>query len=101
LDGSLEEIEHLSINLAIKMLGLMTCPSGNNTAAIKRMQTQGQEWLDRVLASTLSHRNVWFMVDCLFWPRVRYGICNNLASWGDLENCMQRVYWHLIARGEI
>ena len=58
LDGSLEEIEHLSINSAIKTLGSMTCPSGSNTAAIKRMWTQGQEWLDRVLASTLSHWNV-------------------------------------------
>jgi hypothetical protein len=100
-DGSLEEIEHLSINFAIKTLGLMTCPSSNNTAAIKRMRTQGQEWLDRVLASTLNCRNVWFMVDRQFWPRVGYGICNSSASWGDLENCMQRVYWQLIVQGGV
>jgi hypothetical protein len=99
LDGSLGEIKHLSINSAIKVLGSITCPSGSNTATIKKMRTQGQEWLDRVLASMLSRRNFRFMVNCQFWPRVGYGICNNLASWSDLENCMQRVYWQLIARG--
>ncbi len=95
-DGSLEQIEHLPISKGIKTLGSMTCPSGSSTVAIERMKTQGQEWLDRVLASSLSRRNVWFMVDCQLWPRVGYGICNNTASWGELKNCMQRVYWQLI-----
>ena len=36
-DGSLEEIEHLPFNKAIKTLGPMTCPSGSNTAALNRM----------------------------------------------------------------
>jgi hypothetical protein len=65
------------------------------------MKTLGQEWVDRVLASSLSRRNVWFMVDCQFWPQVGYGICNNMALWDELENSMQRVYWQLIARGGV
>ncbi len=101
VDGSLEQIEHLLISKGIKTLGSMTCPSGSCAAAIERMKTQGQEWLDRVLASSLSRRNVWFMADCRFWPRVGYGICNNTTLWGELENCMQRVYWHLIGRGGV
>jgi hypothetical protein len=36
LDGSLEEIEHLLFNKAIRTLGLMTCPSKSNTMALDR-----------------------------------------------------------------
>jgi hypothetical protein len=95
-DGSLKQIQHLPISKAIKTLGPMTWPSGSSVAAIERMKIQGQEWADRVLASSLSCRNVWFMVDCQVWPRVGYGFCNNTASWGELEDCMQRAYWQLI-----
>jgi hypothetical protein len=92
-DGSLEEIEHLPISKAIKTLGSMMCSLGSSVSAIERMKTLGQEWVDRVLASSLSRRNVWFMVNCQFWPWVGYGICNNIASWDELEKSMQRVYW--------
>jgi hypothetical protein len=97
-DGSIEQIKHLPVGEGIKTLGSMTCPSGSSTAAIERMKTQGQDWTDRVLASSLSQRKMWFMVDCQLWPRIGYGICNNTASWGELENCMQRIYWQLIGR---
>jgi hypothetical protein len=100
-DGSLEEIEHLPCSSALKTLGLMMCPTSSNTAALDRMRSQGQEWVDRVLASTLSRRNMWFMADCQFWPRIGYGICNNSASWKELENCLQRFYWQLVGRGGV
>jgi hypothetical protein len=100
-DGSLEEIEHLPCSLALKTLGLMMCPTSSNTPALDRMRSQGQEWVDRVLASTLSRRNMWFMADCQFWPRIGYGICNNSVSWKELENCLQRVYWQLVGRGGV
>ena len=100
-DGSLVEIEHLPVGKAIKTLGSMTCPSGSSAGAINRMRTLGQEWVDKVLSSLLSCRNVWFMVDCQFWPRVGYGICNNTATWGELETCMHRVYWQLFACGGV
>jgi hypothetical protein len=58
LDGSLEEIDHLPCSNALKTLGSMTCPIGSNTAALNRMRQQGQEWMDKVLASKLNHRNV-------------------------------------------
>jgi hypothetical protein len=79
-DGSLENIKHLPCNSAIKTLGLMTCPSGSNAAALNRMRQQGQEWVDKVIASTLNHQNLWFMVDCQFWPRLGYGIGKNSAT---------------------
>jgi hypothetical protein len=37
LDSSLEEIEQLLFNKVIKTLGLMTCPSRSNSAALDRM----------------------------------------------------------------
>jgi hypothetical protein len=100
-DETLAEIDHLPCSTAIKTLGSMTCPTGSNDAALDRMRLQGQEWVDRVLASTLSRRNVWFMVDCQFWPKIGYGICNKSASWNNLETCMQRVYWQLVGRGGV
>jgi hypothetical protein len=57
-DGSLEEINHLPCSNALKTLGSMTCPIGSNTAALDRMRQQGQEWMDKVLASKLNRRNV-------------------------------------------
>jgi hypothetical protein len=53
-DETLAEIDHLPYSMAIKTLGSMTCPTGSNDAALDRMRLQGQEWVDRVLASTLS-----------------------------------------------
>ncbi len=63
------------------------------------MQSQGQEWVDRV--TTLSCCKTWFMVDRQFWPRLGYGICNNTASWDKLELCLKQVYWQLLPKGGI
>jgi hypothetical protein len=39
------------------------------------------------------------MLDRPFWPRVGYGICNILATWDDLDQCLRRIYWQLVPRG--
>jgi hypothetical protein len=44
---------------------------------------------------------MWFMVDCQFWPRVGYGICNNTAPWKVLDGCLQRIYWQILGRGGV
>ncbi len=59
-DENLAEIEHLLVMSAVKTLGSMTSPAGLNKAAIERMQSQGQEWVDRI--TNLSHCNTWFIV---------------------------------------
>jgi hypothetical protein len=53
-DGSLVDIKHLPVNGAVKLLGLTTPPSGSYTAALHQMQTQGQEWVNRVKSGKLS-----------------------------------------------
>jgi hypothetical protein len=60
------------------------------------MQSQGQEWVDRV--TTLSRHNIWFMVDRQFWPHLGYSICSNTASWDKLELCLKQVYWQLLPK---
>jgi hypothetical protein len=100
-DGSLAEIEHLPVSNAVKTLGSMMCPTRSSTAALGRMQQQGQEWVDRVKSGKLSGCNVWFMVDQQFWPRVEYGICNILATWDNLDQCPRRIYWQLVPRGGV
>jgi hypothetical protein len=94
-DGSLAEIQHLSINSAVKTLGSMTCPSGSNRAGLERMRIQGQEWVDQIAGGKMSRRNVWFMADWQFWSRVGYGICNNTATWEELEGCLKHIYWQM------
>jgi hypothetical protein len=79
----------------------MTCPTGSSTAALGQMQQQGQEWVDQVKSGKLSHHNVWFMVDQQFWPRVGYGICNILATWDNLDQCLRMIYWQLVTRGGV
>ncbi len=100
-DGCLVEIEHLPVSSAVKTLGSMMCPTGSSTAALGQMQQQGQEWVDQVKSGKLSHRNVWFMVDQQFWHCVGYGICNILATWDDLDQCLRRIYWQLVPRGGV
>jgi hypothetical protein len=99
VDGYLAEIEHHPVMSAVKTLGLMMCPTGLNKAAIKRMQPQGQEWVDRI--TNLSCRNAWFRVDRQFWLLLGHGICNNTAYWEELDSCLQRVYWQLVPKGGV
>jgi hypothetical protein len=100
-NGEEKEIEHLSVLTAIKTLGSMTCPSGDNTAALKRMVSQAEEWHNRLLANWLSRRDVLFMVERQLWPRIGYGICNNTASWSALDKCLNLIYGEICRKGGI
>jgi hypothetical protein len=41
------------------------------------------------------------MADCQLWPKLEYGICNNSATWNELEHCLQKVYRQLVGRGGV
>jgi hypothetical protein len=100
-DKSLTDIEHLSINSAVKTLGSMTCPLGSNKAGLERIRTQGQKWVDQIASGKMSRRNMWFMADRQFWPHVGYGICNNTATWEELKGCFKRIYWQMKPKGGV
>jgi hypothetical protein len=92
VDGSYEAIKQLPVSSAIKTLG---------SSALKRVQQQWQEWIDRIISGKVGRRSVWHMLGCQFWPRIGYVIGNNSASSQDLNNCLQRVYWQLLPRGGV
>ena len=100
-NGEVKEIEHLSVSSAIKTLGSMTCPSGDNTAALERMVSQAEEWHNRLLVNWLSRRDVLFMMERQFWPRIGYGICNNTAPWSTLDKCLNLIYGKICRKGGI
>ena len=101
VNGEAAPIEHLSVDSAVKTLGNMTCPSGSNKAAITRMKSQCEEWFNRLTLGSLSRRDVWFMSEIQLWPRLGYGICNNTASWDELDSCLNIWYGKIGRKGGI
>jgi hypothetical protein len=77
----------------------MTCPTGSGGAAIQQMWDNAQARLDKVIDAKLSRWNFWFLMDCQFWPQVRFGLCNNTACFQELSEALQRIYWKLVPLG--
>ncbi len=94
-NGSFGNILHLGINEPIKTLGSMTCPSGCSKGSIEYMQTKGTAWKDMIKADKLSRRNVWFMMDKQFWPRISFGLCAVPATFQELSECLMKVYYEI------
>jgi hypothetical protein len=98
-DDTLAEIEHLSVDQAHKTLGLMTCSTGSEGAAIQQMQDKVQAWLDKAIDAKLLRCNIWYLMDRQFWPQVKFGLCNNTACFQELSEALQRIYWKLVPLG--
>ncbi len=71
-DGSFGDIQHLEINEPIKTLGSITCPSESSKGSIEYMQKKRTAWKYMIKVSKLSRRNIWFMPDKQFWPRIAF-----------------------------
>jgi hypothetical protein len=98
--GGSSRIEYLHPDHAIKTLGAMTCPSSSPAAALDRMKTLAKDWIDTAAAGKMHRREVWFMMDRQFWPRVGFSIGCNMASLGDLNNdVLCRQYFDLLPLG--
>ena len=39
------------------------------------MQKKRAAWKNMIKVGKLSRRNVWFMMDKQFWPRISFGLC--------------------------
>ena len=100
-EGDESAIANLSADTACKTLGVFTAPSGNATKAIEAMQEKAGNWVERARGRNLHRRQVWFMMEKQFWPRVSYGLCANTASWSVLEDCLQKQYHKLLPIGGI
>ena len=49
----------------------------------------------------LSRRNVWFMMDKQFWPRISFGLCTVSATFQELSECLTKVYYEIHPQGGI
>ena len=100
-DGTMATIEHLAVATAKETLGIWSAPSGSAEGALTAMTTKAQEWVDRAKEGTMKRSDVWFLMDCQFWPRVGYGLCCNIATQAQLEKCLSKQYYDVIARGGV
>jgi hypothetical protein len=99
-NGPPEEIQHLPINEAVKTLGSMTCPSGSNLAGLERMQSQGQEWADRVNSGRISRRNMWTMMERQLWPQLGMGSATTLQNETTSRSAFGRYTTRSYQKGE-
>ena len=95
--GTNNPIEHLAIQTPTKTLGQMTCPTGCSQGAILQMREKAQKWIEKARGGNLHRRNVWFLLDKQFWPRVAYGISSILANFAELDQCLMRTYYDLLS----
>ncbi len=95
-DGSLAAIEHLPVTTPTKTLGQMTCPTGSSNGAIAQMNKKAQGWIDQSKSSKPQKRNLWFLLDKQFWPRVAFGVSSITTPFDVLEECLMRRYFELL-----
>jgi len=100
-DGSFGNIQRLGINEPIKTLGSMTCPSGSSKGSIEYMQKKRAAWKDMIKVGKLSRRNIWFVLDKKFWPRISFGLCAVPATLHELSECLMKVYYKIHPQGGI
>jgi hypothetical protein len=96
-DGSHAPIEHLAVTVPTKTLGSMTCPTGCSNGAIAMMVEKAQGWIERARSGKLHKRNLWFLLDKQFWPKVSYGISSITATFEVLEECLMKTYFSMLS----
>ena len=100
-DDSLVTIAHLGVHEGSKTLGSMTAPSGNYRPALARVRKKAQAWIDSAKNAKMSQRNLWFLVDRQFWPKVNFGVGTIAAPFDDLAECLHKQYYQLLRLGRI
>ena len=59
------------------------------------MAKKAQEWVDN------ANRNLWFLLDASFWPKVSYGLNCNLSSFEVLSESLQKQWYQILPMGGI
>jgi hypothetical protein len=65
------------------------------------MQKKGTAWKDMIKVGKLSRRNVSFVMDKQFWPRISFGLCAIPATFHELSECLMKVYYEIHPQGGI
>jgi hypothetical protein len=77
------------------------CPTGCNKGSIKYMLEKGNAWKDMISSGHLRRRNVWFMLEKQFWPRISFGLCAVTATLPELSECLMKTYYGIHPQGGI
>ena len=85
-DKSVAKIDHLPVTESKETLGVISSPVGDAAGGLVAMQEKAQEWIDKAKEGHLKRTDVWFLLDCQFWPRVGYG-------------CLSKQYYNLLPLG--
>ena len=99
--GSVARIDHLPVTQARETLGVWSSPDGDAGETLVKMREKGQEWVDQAREGNLRRRDVWFLMDVQFWPRVGYGICCNTAAHSKLEHVLDKQYYRMLPLGGV
>ncbi len=65
------------------------------------MQKKVAAWKDMIKVGKLSRRNVWFMMDKQFWPRISFGLCAVPATFHELSEYLMKIYYEIPPQGGI
>jgi hypothetical protein len=65
------------------------------------MKEKSEAWAATVKEGKLSQRNVWFMMENQFWPRIAFGIGVSMASFDTLYKCLMKPYYKIQSQGGV
>jgi hypothetical protein len=73
-------------------LGCSTCPSGNPSNILDSISIKALEWVSLACNSGLGPCDFHISVTQKFWPKIKYGFCNNTAPYEALVSAMSKPY---------
>jgi len=91
-DGTMAPISHLTVDDALKTLGVITCPSGNSAGSLHQMKGKAKKCFFSLTAGQLHCRMMWFSVNRQMWPSVKYGLCYSMATLSELDSVVMPLY---------
>ena len=97
-DGSSANISQLSIQVPSTTLGGTQSPCNLNSS-LDAMTDKALIWANQAKTSGLRPRDFHISVARKFWPKVKYGLCSNTASFQDLTSAMHRPYYRMAPIG--
>jgi hypothetical protein len=53
------------------------------------------------ITATFTIKNVWFLLEVQFWPRIRYGLCSSTATIQELNQALHCKYYQILPLGGI
>ena len=67
----------------------------------EKMEEKAQGWVDKAMEGKMMRRDIWFLVDRQFWPKVSYGLCSNTTPFHQLNLLLMKPYYQLLPIGGI